>query len=212
MSLLSSAGKKAPPPSNTGEEPKTVMKKSCHIRNGLLGSHGVPLGLLSSGFQLNSVAYMFSTESWGGAISKHQGAVGRLPLVLGILAAFALANLAAITMIPRLNRWPLRELEPQVFPGLTTNTTLADLHNPANYTEFYFSALRHGYGYGFRGILIYIAVAVLLIHVALALAHVAIVVASGLSRGCLEHHGRNNGPYSQLLRCRATSQCMCWCE
>jgi hypothetical protein len=33
-----------------------------HIRNGLLGAHVVPLGPLGSGFQLNSVAYVFSAE------------------------------------------------------------------------------------------------------------------------------------------------------
>jgi hypothetical protein len=95
----------------------------------------------------------------------------------------------------------------QVFSGLTTYITLADLHNPANYTEFYFSILRYGYGYGFRGILIYIAVAVLLIHVALALAHVAIVVASGLSSDAWSTMGE-----MMVLHCRATSQYMCWCE
>jgi hypothetical protein len=45
-----------------------------------------------------------------------RGAVGQLSLVLGILVAFALANLAApssaVTMILRLDWWPLKELEP----------------------------------------------------------------------------------------------------
>jgi hypothetical protein len=56
-----------------------------------------------------------------------------------------------------------------------TNITLADLQNPANYTEFHFEVRRYGYGYGFQGILIYIAVAVLLTHVVLVLAHMGFV-------------------------------------
>jgi hypothetical protein len=62
-----------------------------------------------------------------------------------------------------------------------TNITLVDLQNLANYTEFHFEVLRYEYGYGFRGILIYIAVAVLLIHVVLVLAHMGFVLAGGSS-------------------------------
>lgn len=85
-----------------------------YLRRDLLGSRGVPLGLLSSGFQLTSAAYMFSAEFWGGVCSKGQRAVRRAPLVLIILVAFTLANLAgpssAVAMIPRLDWWPVGEL------------------------------------------------------------------------------------------------------
>ena len=88
-----------------------------HTRCGLIGSRGVPLGLLSSGFQLKSVAYVFSAEFWGGATVKSQRAGPRVPLVLAILRALALANLAApssaITMLPRLDWWSVGELWPQ---------------------------------------------------------------------------------------------------
>jgi hypothetical protein len=85
-----------------------------YLRRDLLGSRGVPLGLLSSGFQLTSVAYMFSAKFWGGVCSKGQRAVRRAPLVLIILVAFTLANLAgpssAVAMIPRLDWWSVGEL------------------------------------------------------------------------------------------------------
>jgi hypothetical protein len=61
------------------------------------------------------------------------------------------------------------------------NISIADLQNPANNTQFYFDVLRYGYGYGFRGILIYVAVAVLLIHGLLALIHMGFLLAGGLS-------------------------------
>lgn len=87
-----------------------------HIRYGLIGSQGVPLGLLSSGLLLNSTVYPFSAEFWGGATSTRLRGSRRLFFVPGILGAIVLANLAApssaIAMIPRLDWWPLRELWP----------------------------------------------------------------------------------------------------
>ena len=87
-----------------------------HIRYGLFGSRGVPLGLLSSGHLLSSPVHLFSAEFWGGATSTGLRGSRRVFLVLGILGAIVLANLAApssaIAMIPRLDWWPLGELWP----------------------------------------------------------------------------------------------------
>lgn len=87
-----------------------------HIRNRLIGPRGISLGLLSLGFQLNSVAYFFCAEFWGGLRRNRVRKMHQLPLVLAIAVAFLLVNLAgpssAITMIPRLEWWPLHEIWP----------------------------------------------------------------------------------------------------
>lgn len=87
-----------------------------HVRGSLFGPDGVPLGLLSLGFQLNSLAYFFSREFWGALGTNRQRKTHQPLLILGVAIAFLLANLAgpssAITMIPKLDWWRLDELWP----------------------------------------------------------------------------------------------------
>ncbi len=87
-----------------------------HVRKGLLGPRGVPLGLLGFGFQLNSVAYFFTPEFWGGLRGSRLGKRKLSLRILAIALAFLLANLAgpssAITMIPKLDWWPLHAMWP----------------------------------------------------------------------------------------------------
>jgi hypothetical protein len=87
-----------------------------HIRRALIGSQGVPLGLISAGLQLNSIMYLLSWEFWGSMSGKHFWSNKSVLLMAGILTAFVLATLAspssAITMIPRLDWWGVNELWP----------------------------------------------------------------------------------------------------
>jgi hypothetical protein len=80
------------------------------IRFDLMGERGVPLGLLSSGYQLSSVSYLFSSELWVGILKPERGRYRGLSTILLLLVAFILAGLSgpssAITMIPRLDWWP----------------------------------------------------------------------------------------------------------
>jgi hypothetical protein len=71
------------------------------IHRGLSSRHGVPVGFIASGFQLNSLTYIFSEEF----------RVLNLRYVGVFLGAFALVMLtgpsSAIAMIPRLQFWPI---------------------------------------------------------------------------------------------------------
>jgi hypothetical protein len=67
------------------------------------------------------------------------------------------------------------------YDPLAVTLTPGDLRNPSKYTQIHFSVYQYGYGYPFRGITIYIAVAILLLHVLIALIHMSIVVYGGWS-------------------------------
>ncbi len=85
------------------------------IRYELCVSDGVPLGLVAAGYQLSSVAYLWSFEFWGGITSRPVSArVSQWPplwFVIGFavfLSAVAGPS-SAIAMIPRLNWWDVPE-------------------------------------------------------------------------------------------------------
>ena len=84
------------------------------IRHGLIQGRGVPIGLLASAFQLNSLMYIFGAEFRGPAFSTTPGKHRRWPLLIIILVAILMAMLAgpssAITMIPKLDWWALPQL------------------------------------------------------------------------------------------------------
>ena len=75
---------------------------------------GVALGLLSSGFQLSNLEYLFTREFWGAAATG-QNVVGHkwLPLWLLvtslILLATAVGPSSAIVMIPKTSWWTMQE-------------------------------------------------------------------------------------------------------
>ena len=81
------------------------------IRYELCVSDGVPLGLVTAGYQLNSVAYLWGPEFWGSIISRpiSDGVSQSPPLWFMIGAAVFLSAVAgpssAIAMIPRLDWW-----------------------------------------------------------------------------------------------------------
>lgn len=85
------------------------------IRYELCASDGVPLGLVAAGYQLYSVGYLWSSEFWGGIISRPISArfSQRAPLWFVIGFAVFLSAVAgpssAIAMIPRLNWWDVPE-------------------------------------------------------------------------------------------------------
>lgn len=74
-----------------------------HIRYRLLGHKGVPLGLLTAGFQLTSVEYLLSGSLWSN-IKRNP----RLTTVVALTIIYSLAvgPSSAIMMIPTLNWWP----------------------------------------------------------------------------------------------------------
>jgi hypothetical protein len=51
------------------------------IRLDLIGGRGVPIGLLSSGDQLNALSYIFRWELWGGLLGRHRRGHTALPWV-----------------------------------------------------------------------------------------------------------------------------------
>ena len=79
------------------------------VHHQLSTKDGVPLGFLSSPFQLNSISYVFTSE-FSNLFSKDRKR--NLLYVSVFIFAFTLAMLAgpssAITMIPRLDFWPLK--------------------------------------------------------------------------------------------------------
>ena len=72
------------------------------IRKRLCSSKGLPFGLLSSGYQVSSAEFLFSSSLWSG-FSKD------VWLVLALAATVIFANVvgpsSAIAMIPRLDWW-----------------------------------------------------------------------------------------------------------
>ena len=85
------------------------------IRYDLCASDGVPLGLVTAGYRLDSIAYLWGPEFWGGIISRPiSGHVSQWPpLWFMIGAAVFLSAVAgpssAIAMIPRLSWWDVPE-------------------------------------------------------------------------------------------------------
>ena len=81
------------------------------IRYELCASEGVPLGFLTAGYQLSSISYLWSTEFWGGILTKPPSGLASWWPPLSILIAFAVSLAAvagpssAIAMIPRLDWW-----------------------------------------------------------------------------------------------------------
>jgi hypothetical protein len=62
-----------------------------------------------------------------------------------------------------------------------TRITPTDFDESVRSTQFHFRILRYGYGYGFRGVTIYIATVALLLHVLVALIHIGVVMTKGMS-------------------------------
>ena len=79
------------------------------VRYELCALQGLPLGFLTAGYRLSSISYLWSTEFWGGTLTKPTtGSVSWWP-PLSVLIAFAVGLSAvagpssAIAMIPRLD-------------------------------------------------------------------------------------------------------------
>lgn len=103
------------------------------VHRALSTKRGVPLGFLSSGFQLNSFIYIFSKEF----------RVLRFRYIATFLGAFILLLLtgpsSAIVMIPRLQFWPIEklwigpgELDIRVFIQANQSTLYPDTLTAAN--------------------------------------------------------------------------------
>ncbi len=80
------------------------------VRSDLVGVRGVPLGYLTSPYQLGSPTYLLSKEYWGGATSKVRGRRrGWVPLSLLLAFSFILAPIvgpaSAVVLIPSLDWW-----------------------------------------------------------------------------------------------------------
>lgn len=83
------------------------------VSSRLRTSRGLPLGLLSSSFQLNSLSYLFSSEfrtSW----ESKRYSDGRYVAVFVFIftLAFVCQPSSAIAMIPRLQFWPVAAIYP----------------------------------------------------------------------------------------------------
>ena len=74
----------------------------------ILGIHGLPLGLATSGFSFARISYFWSPAFWGGTISLYQQQrlrdiwIVSLVLLSGILAA-VVGPASAVLMLPREN-------------------------------------------------------------------------------------------------------------
>ena len=71
-----------------------------HIRRMLLGSKGIPLGLLSSGYQTGSAEYLFSMSFWS---SFRTNKMLTLILAISIVYANMVGPSSAVALIPSLN-------------------------------------------------------------------------------------------------------------
>ncbi|KAL8755034.1 MAG: hypothetical protein Q9199_003926 [Rusavskia elegans] len=87
-----------------------VLHRVCYD---LVNTSGVPLGFLSSAYNLGSITYPISTEFWGGArTAKPQRGYQRwvplwLLVLVGCFLAAAVGPASAIVMIPSLEWWPV---------------------------------------------------------------------------------------------------------
>ncbi|KAL8768503.1 MAG: hypothetical protein Q9209_005294 [Squamulea sp. 1 TL-2023] len=108
-----------------------VLHRVCYD---LVKTSGVPLGFLSSAYQLGSLIYPISTEFWGGARStKPQRGWRRwFPLWLFIpIACFlaaAVGPASAIVMIPSLEWWPVHN---------PLNNTMISVFLPLNSSQIW---------------------------------------------------------------------------
>lgn len=80
------------------------------VNHDLIEASGVALGLLTAGYQLGSITYLFSKAFWGGLTARSRSKSSSwLPLWMLILTAFVLAAIvgpaSAIVMIPSLDWW-----------------------------------------------------------------------------------------------------------
>lgn len=76
-----------------------------HIRERLVGSRGLSLGLLSSGYQVSSLEFLFS-QSFRSAFSTDTGLI--LTLAATIIIVNVVGPSSAIVVIPRLDWWVVR--------------------------------------------------------------------------------------------------------
>ncbi|KAK0710846.1 hypothetical protein B0H67DRAFT_583541 [Lasiosphaeris hirsuta] len=88
------------------------------IRYLLMSRDGVPLGLITSPWQLSSPLYFVSSEFWGSALRSvramtHSGTL--LLLLLCCLLAVAIGPFSAIVIIPRVEYWRV----PNNWPGMS---------------------------------------------------------------------------------------------
>ena len=84
------------------------------IRNDIIHTTGIPLGFLSSGYQLNSFSYLFSKEFLGGLIKGFRTQQQSwLPLYILVPFCFVLTAVvgpaSAIALLPKLNWWPVHD-------------------------------------------------------------------------------------------------------
>ncbi|KAK3692642.1 hypothetical protein B0T22DRAFT_475538 [Podospora appendiculata] len=87
------------------------------IRSRMQSPHGVPLGFLTSPFQLTSVPYLFSRQfrktSAASCSRDNRGDhMLRAFIIYVVILALATGPSASIVMLPRLNWWPLPEPGP----------------------------------------------------------------------------------------------------
>jgi hypothetical protein len=88
------------------------------IRYELAAANGVHFGFITSGYQLSSVSYLFTSAFWSAAMAQRRyKSTVRVPLACLLMVAIALTALAgpssAIAMIPELEWWPY----PNAFSG-----------------------------------------------------------------------------------------------
>ena len=86
-------------------------------RSDLSGPKGVPLGFLTTGFQLNDPSFVFTKKFFGGATAR-ASSIGwsrfsRLTylLVLGFALTSVVGPSSAVAMIPRLDWWDMSQVE-----------------------------------------------------------------------------------------------------
>ncbi|KAI4149592.1 MAG: hypothetical protein L6R39_002463 [Caloplaca ligustica] len=105
------------------------------IRKRLISSKGLPFGLLSSGYQVSSLGYLFSKGFWSASMTD-----GGLVLALAatIIYVTVVGPSSAIVVIPRLDWWDVRPFKNP--PLLYLNSSLDQLYptkmGPPNMTLF----------------------------------------------------------------------------
>ncbi|KAM6508192.1 hypothetical protein FALCPG4_018313 [Fusarium falciforme] len=110
----------------------------------LVDKNGVPLGFLSSPFQLGApILYLFSWELWSAILqlganrSRGRPRITGLIIIIAILLSLAAAPLSAIAIIPR-EGWQQVHLQPQEDEIITyVNTKLYETDLDSNHVELY---------------------------------------------------------------------------
>ena len=93
------------------------------IRYDLNNSRGVPLGFLTSGYQVSSLGYLVSREFWGAVTTpSRRKSNSWLPLSVLVTIVFGLYSVvgpsSAIAMLPKLDWWPVKD----PFSGTSAST------------------------------------------------------------------------------------------